>query len=118
MTIKFKPTFGSILKLYKSSMDDVFLETSNFNLLFKNFLKKQINIPIKFDIYNTERFTDLLDYITVLGPSPKLIKVPHINYVYWPDYSSPTMLPSDYKIKVVKEISDWIKKNKNKWLAH
>ena len=41
-----------LCKLYKSSMDDVFLETSNFNLLFKNFLKKQINIPIKFDIYN------------------------------------------------------------------
>lgn len=83
------------------------------------YINTQQNIGLEFhtvfSIYNTERFTDLLDYITGLGPSPKLIKVPHINYVYWPDYSSPTMLPSDYKIKVVKEISDWIKKNKNKY---
>jgi sulfatase maturation enzyme AslB (radical SAM superfamily) len=79
----------------------------------------QRNIGIEFhtvfSIYNTERFTDLLEYIASLKSTTKITRIPHINYIYWPDYSSPTMLPKDYKLKVVQEITQWLKDHKHRF---
>jgi len=83
------------------------------------FSKTTNGIGIEFhtvlSIFNTEKFTDLLDYIASLN-GPRVVNVPHINYVYYPDYSSPSNLPDKYKLKVRNEIISWIDKNRWKFL--
>ena len=65
-----------------------------------------------FSIHNTHNFTKLLDYILSLSKSPKVISIPHMNYIYGPDYASPSNLPQEYKLTVTNEIRDWISVNK------
>ena len=63
-----------------------------------------------FSIFNTEKFTELLDYITSLK-GDNVLNFPHMNYVYGPDYASPSNLPKDYKKTVSDEISNWLASN-------
>lgn len=65
-----------------------------------------------FSIFNTHRFTELLDYIVSLE-GKNIINFPHINYIYDPDYASPNNLPTAYKSRVYQEISTWLTSNKN-----
>jgi MoaA/NifB/PqqE/SkfB family radical SAM enzyme len=65
-------------------------------------------------IFNTEKFTDLLDYISSLQGG-RVVNVPHINYVYDPSYASPSNLPTEYKLKVHLEIMSWINNNKERF---
>ena len=95
-----------------------------WNILKKNiedtieFSKTTNSVGIEFhtvmSIYNTERFTDLLDYIASLQGS-RILNVPHINYVYDPHHSSPSNLPTEYKLKVHLEIISWINNNKGRF---
>jgi MoaA/NifB/PqqE/SkfB family radical SAM enzyme len=66
-------------------------------------------------IFNTERFTDLLDYISNLD-GHRVVRVPHINYIYYPAYASPSNLPADYKLKIRNEIIKWIEENRWKFI--
>ena len=78
------------------------------------FSKNNNNIGIEFhtvlSIFNTEKFTDLLDYIASLS-GPTVLRVPHINYIHIPEYASPSNLPTDYKTTVYKNIMKWIDTN-------
>ena len=78
------------------------------------FSKNKTTIGIEFhavlSIFNTEKFTDLLDYIASLNGN-NVIRVPHINYIHTPEYASPSNLPTDYKILVYKNITEWININ-------
>jgi len=64
-----------------------------------------------FSIFNTEKFTELLDYITGLK-GDNVLNFPHMNYIYGPDYASPSNLPEKYKKKVAEEITKWLVNNK------
>jgi len=66
-----------------------------------------------FSIFNTNKFTDLLNYIVGLD-GKNIVNFPHINYIYDPDYASPSNLPTEYKSTVYREISDWLEENKNR----
>ena len=83
------------------------------------FSKNNNNIGIEFhtvlSIFNTERFTDLLDYIASLDGSA-VLNVPHINYIYSPEYASPSNLPTEYKTKIQNDIVMWIDSNMHKFI--
>lgn len=83
------------------------------------FSKNNINIGIEFhtvlSIFNTEKFTDLLDYISSLDGA-NVLNVPHINYVYDPGYASPSNLPTEYKSQIHKNIMEWIDSNTDKFI--
>lgn len=64
-----------------------------------------------FSIFNTHKFTELLDYIVRLE-GKNIINFPHINYIYDPDYASPSNLPNAYKNIVYQEIATWFENNK------
>lgn len=66
-----------------------------------------------FSIFNTHRFTELLDYIVSLE-GKNIINFPHTNYIYYPNHASPSNLPKPYKDEVYREIMDWIDANKVK----
>ena len=67
-----------------------------------------------FSIYNTHRFTKLLDYILDISRSKYVTEIPHLNYMYYPEYVSPSNLPNDYKLEVANEIKNWIKDNRHR----
>ena len=67
-----------------------------------------------FSIYNTHRFTKLLDYILDIARSKYVTEIPHLNYMYYPEYVSPSNLPNDYKLEVANEIKNWIKDNRHR----
>jgi pyruvate-formate lyase-activating enzyme len=83
------------------------------------FSKNNNNIGIEFhtvlSIFNTERFTDLLDYIALLDGN-NIIRVPHINYIHIPNYASPSNLPTEYKTKIYNDIITWIDSNMDKFI--
>jgi hypothetical protein len=66
-----------------------------------------------FSIFNTHRFTELLDYIVSLE-GKNIINFPHTNYIYYPNHASPSNLPKPYKDEVYREILSWIDTNKVK----
>ena len=66
-----------------------------------------------FSIFNTYRFTELLDYIVNLK-GKNVVNVPHVNYIYYQNYASPSNLPMEYKLKVYHEILNWLETNKEK----
>ena len=63
-------------------------------------------------INNMERFTELLDYFIIISTNRRVLSIPHVNYIYYPEFASPSNCPQDYKIKIATEINDWINKNK------
>jgi sulfatase maturation enzyme AslB (radical SAM superfamily) len=67
-----------------------------------------------FSIYNTYKFTKLLDYILDISKSKYVIEFPHLNYMYYPEYVSPSNLPNEYKLEVANEIKNWIKDNRHR----
>jgi organic radical activating enzyme len=64
-----------------------------------------------FSIFNTHKFTELLDYIVRLE-GKNILNFPHINYIYDPSYASPSNLPTAYKNTVYQEIATWFENNR------
>jgi MoaA/NifB/PqqE/SkfB family radical SAM enzyme len=67
-------------------------------------------------IFNTSKFTDLLDYISKLDEKCNIIRIPHINYIYDPIYASPSNIPEEYKLKIYNEINTWVDNNRDKFI--
>jgi molybdenum cofactor biosynthesis enzyme MoaA len=67
-----------------------------------------------FSIYNTHKFINLLDYVLNISNSKYVTEVPHLNYIYYPDYASPSNLPDDYKVEIADEIKNWISINRHR----
>lgn len=85
----------------------------NIEELVENIHKTE-NVSLEFhtvmSVFNTEKFTNLLDFIFNVSKSDRVINIPHVNLMYNPAYTTPCMAPDSYKLKFANEVREWISK--------